>query len=168
MPVSALDLLHHYESQNAAAPVQTYTSIISSLFARPSSLARTQAWDIFSRMRYLAHPNPDIVLYTQMIRACANPVSIRFSSEPEKVPNLQTEVTVDHKIPPTVQAYNAVILACARSGTKTYANEGFRFARQMRGVFRRLGRMKRRFVRCWRGRRGLEIWDKQYGYRWRW
>ena len=131
MPVSALDLLHHYENQNAVAPMQTYTSIISSLFARPSSLARAQAWDIFSHMRYVAHPNPDIILYTQMIRACANPVSIRFSSEPEKALDLWTEMTVDHKIPPTVQAYNAVILACARSGTKTYVNEAFRLARQM-------------------------------------
>ena len=82
-------------------------------------------------MRYVAHPNPDIVLYTQMIRACANPVSIRFSSEPEKALDLWTEMTMDHKIPSTVQAYNAVILACARSGTKTYVNEAFRLARQM-------------------------------------
>jgi hypothetical protein len=37
---SALDLLHHCENQNVAAPMQTYTSIISSLFAGPSSLAR--------------------------------------------------------------------------------------------------------------------------------
>ncbi|KIM41828.1 hypothetical protein M413DRAFT_445040 [Hebeloma cylindrosporum] len=131
MPVSALDLLHHYENQNAAAPMRTYTFVISSLFARPSSLARAQAWDIFSHMRYVAHPNPDATLYTQMIRACANPVSIRFSSEPEKALDLWTEMTVDHKIAPTVQAYNAVILACARSGTKTYVNEAFRLARQM-------------------------------------
>jgi hypothetical protein len=131
MPISALNLLHHYENQNAAAPMRTYTSVISSLFARPSSLARAQAWDVFAHMRYVAHPNPDITLYTHMIRACANPVSIRFSSEPEKALDLWTEMTVDHKIAPTVQAYNAVILACARSGTRTYVNEAFRLARQM-------------------------------------
>jgi hypothetical protein len=91
-----------------------------------------------------------------MIRACANPVSIRFSSEPEKALDLWTEMTMDHKIPPTVQAYNAVILACVpRLGTKTYVNEAFRLARQMRGVFRRLGRIKKRSVRCWRGPRGF-------------
>jgi hypothetical protein len=154
MPVSALDLLHHYENQNAATPMQTYTSIISSLFTRPSSLARAQVRDIFSHVRYVAHPNPDIILYTQMIRACANPVSIHFSSEPEKALELWTEMTVDHRIPPTVQVYNAVILACARSGTKTYVNEAFRLARQMldshrdaRGISA-LGRIKTRFVRC--------------------
>ena len=38
---------------------------------------------------------------------------------------------MDHKIPPTVQAYNVVVLACARSGTKTYMNEALRLARQM-------------------------------------
>jgi len=82
-------------------------------------------------MRYVAHPNPDVILYTRMIRACANPVSIRFSSEPEKALDLWTEMTVDYKIPPTVQAYNAIILACARSGSKTYVAEAFRLAKQM-------------------------------------
>lgn len=38
---------------------------------------------------------------------------------------------MDQKITPTYGAYNAVILACARSGTKTYVNEAFRLARQM-------------------------------------
>ena len=121
-----MDLLH-YENQNAAAPMQTH-AIISSLFACPSSLACTQAWDIFSHMRYVTHPNPDII-HTQMIRACVNPVSIRFSSEPEKALDLWTKMTVDHKISSTIQAYNAMILACARSGTKTYVNEAFRLAR---------------------------------------
>ena len=129
MPISALDL-HHYENQNAAAPMQTYTSIIFSLSTRPFSLAHTQAWDIFSDTRYIAHPNPDTILYTQIILACANLVSICFS-EPEKALDLWREMTVDHKIPPTAQAYNAVILACARSGTKIYVDEAFQLARQM-------------------------------------
>jgi hypothetical protein len=82
-------------------------------------------------MRYVAHPIPDVVLYTLMIRACASPVTTRFSSEPEKALDLWTEMTVDQNITPTVGAYNAIILACARSGTKTYVNEAFRLARQM-------------------------------------
>lgn len=131
IPTSALDLLHHYELQNIPAPMQTYTSVITSLFSRPSSLARAQAWDIFTHMRYVAHPIPDVVLYTLMIRACASPVTTRYSSEPEKALDLWTEMTVDQNISPTVGAYNAVILACARSGAKTYVNEAFRLARQM-------------------------------------
>ena len=66
MPVSALDL-HRYENQNAAAPMQTYTSTISSLFAFPSFLSRSQARDIFA----MSHI---IILYTEMIRACLGPL----------------------------------------------------------------------------------------------
>lgn len=111
--------------------MQTYASVITTLFSRSSSVARAQAWDIFTHMRYVAHPNPDALIYTLMIRACAFPVTTRYSSEPEKALDLWTEMTEDQNIPPTVGAYNAVILACARSGIKTYVNEGFRLARQM-------------------------------------
>ncbi|KAJ3501788.1 hypothetical protein NLJ89_g9181 [Agrocybe chaxingu] len=131
VPTSALDLLHHYEGQSVPAPMQTYTAVITSLFSRPSSLGRAHAWDLFSHMRYVAHPTPDALLYTLMIRACANPITTRYSSEPEKALDLWTEMTVDQKIQPTVGSYNAIILACARSGTKTYVNEAFRLARQM-------------------------------------
>ncbi|KAF8901074.1 hypothetical protein CPB84DRAFT_1778412 [Gymnopilus junonius] len=131
LPTSALNLLHYYEEQNAAVPMRTYTSVITSLFSRPSSLARAHAWDLFSHMRYVAHPNPDVLLYTLMIRACASPVSVAYSSEPEKALDLWTEMTADHSIEPTVGSYNAVILACAKSGEKTYVNEAFRLCRQM-------------------------------------
>ncbi|KAF8816887.1 hypothetical protein BYT27DRAFT_6951503 [Phlegmacium glaucopus] len=131
LPTSALELLHRYEGQNAPAPMQTYTSVITSLFSRPSSLARAQGLDIFAHMRYVAHPKPDVLLYTLMIRACASPVNTRYSSEPEKALDLWTEMTQDQKIQPTVGSYNAIILACARSGTKTYVNEALRLARQM-------------------------------------
>ena len=38
---------------------------------------------------------------------------------------------MDHKIPLIVQADNAIILAYARLGTRTYVNEAFQLARQM-------------------------------------
>ena len=131
LPDSALELLHRYEDQNTPAPMKTYTSVITSLFSRQTSLARAQAWDIFSHMRYVAHPIPDVVLYTVMIRACASPVNPRYPSEPEKALDLWTEMTQDQKISPTVGSYNAIILACAKSGTKSFVNEGLRLARQM-------------------------------------
>ena len=131
LPTSALDTLHSYEARAQAAPMQTYTAVITSLFSRSSSISRAQAWDLFSHMRYVAHPNPDALLYTLMIRACASPISSALSSEPEKALDFWTEMTVDHRITPTVGAYNAVILACARSGTEMYVNEAFRLARQM-------------------------------------
>lgn len=79
----------------------------------------------------MAHPNPDAILYTLMIRACAYPVSTRYPSEPEKALDLWTEMTQDQKISPTVWSYNAIILACARSGTKSFVDEALRLARQM-------------------------------------
>ena len=97
----------------------------------PSSLARAQAWDLFSHMRYVAHPDPDVRLYTTMIRACASPVSPTFSSEPERALDLWTEMVFDHQLTPTTGAYNAIILACAKSGRKQYVAEAFRLAKEM-------------------------------------
>ncbi|TFK36519.1 hypothetical protein BDQ12DRAFT_686552 [Crucibulum laeve] len=131
LPTTALSVLHSYEDSGTPAPLKTYTTLIASLFSTPSTTARAHAWDLFYHMRYAAHPDPDVILYTQMIRACASPISVRFSSEPERALDLWTEMTVDHRIVPTRGAYNAVILACARSGEKQYVNEAFRLARQM-------------------------------------
>ena len=131
LPSSALELLHRYEGQNAPAPIRTYTSVITSLFSRPNSVARAQAWDIFSHMRYAAHPIPDVLLYTLMIRACASPVNPRYPSEPEKALDLWTEMTQDQRMTPTVGSYNAIILACSKSGKKIFVNEALRLARQM-------------------------------------
>ncbi|KAF9460459.1 hypothetical protein BDZ94DRAFT_1197820 [Collybia nuda] len=131
LPTSALDMLHSYESQSHPAPMKTYTSVISTLFSTKISLGRAQGWDLFSHMRYVAHPDPDVPLYTTMIRACASPISSSRSSEPERALDLWTEMTVDRRLLPTVGAYDAIILACARSGLKIYVNEAFRLAKQM-------------------------------------
>ncbi|KAF7321081.1 hypothetical protein HMN09_00195500 [Mycena chlorophos] len=131
IPETALTVLHSYETQSCPAPMKTYTSIISALYSTNISLARAQAWDLFSHMRYVAHPTPDVVLYTQMIRACASPVSSSRSSDPERALDLWTEMTVEQKLTPTVGSFNAIILACARSGRKLYVNEAFRIAKQM-------------------------------------
>ncbi|KAK7055421.1 hypothetical protein R3P38DRAFT_2600354 [Favolaschia claudopus] len=131
VPESALTLLHSYESQGHPAPMKTYTSTIAFLYSTRLSIARAQAWDLFSHMRYVAHPKPDVVLYTAMIRACASPVSPARSSEPERALDLWAEMTVDQGLTPTVGSYNAVILACAKSGRKEYVNEAFRISKQM-------------------------------------
>jgi hypothetical protein len=109
--------------------MRTYTRLITSLFSSRSSVGHAQAWDLFSHMRYVAHPEPDALLYTLMIRACSS--SLVFQCEPERALDLWTEMTVDHGIPPTTGAYNAIILACARSGSKVYVNEAFRLAKEM-------------------------------------
>ena len=95
-----------------------------------TSVAHAHAWDLFAHMRYVAHPTPDVFLYSTMIRACARS-SVSPSCEPERALDLFTEMTVDNQIPPTSSAYNAVILACARSGRVEYVNEAFRLAKEM-------------------------------------
>ncbi|KAG6841809.1 hypothetical protein C0991_006693 [Blastosporella zonata] len=130
IPESALELLHSYEAQNLPAPIQTYTSVITSLFSSNTSLGRAQAWDLFAHMRYVAHGDPDVTLYALMIRACASPINVR-ASEPERALDLWTEMTVDRSLRPTAGAYDAIILACARSGRARYVNEAFRLAKQM-------------------------------------
>ncbi|KAF7373557.1 hypothetical protein MSAN_00566100 [Mycena sanguinolenta] len=131
VPESALAVLHSYEVQGHPAPMKTYTSAIAFLYSTRLSVARAQAWDLFSHMRYVAHPKPDVVLYTSMIRACASPISTSRSSDPERALDLWTEMTVEQGLTPTVGSYNAVILACAKSGLKEYVNEAFRIAKQM-------------------------------------
>jgi hypothetical protein len=141
IPESALSLLHAYENAGRPAPMTAYSRIIAALFRTSSSLAHAQAWDLFSHMRYVAHPQPDALLFTQMIHACA----LTTPSEPERALDLFTEMTIDHRIPPTAGAYTAAILTCARTGSKVYVNEAFRLAKEMldshrdargRGIFR--------------------------------
>ncbi|KAJ7854968.1 hypothetical protein B0H14DRAFT_3648214 [Mycena olivaceomarginata] len=117
IPESALAVLHSYETQGHPAPMKTYTSTIAFLYSTHLSLGRAQAWDLFSHMRYVAHPKPDVVLYTAMIRAARSTSGRRM--------------TVEQGLLPTVGSYNAVILACAKSGRKEYVNEAFRIAKQM-------------------------------------
>jgi hypothetical protein len=109
--------------------MKSYTRLITTLFSAHSSVGYAQAWDLFAHMRYVAHPNPDALLYTLMIRACAS--SLTSSSEPERALDLWTEMTVDHGIQPSAGAYTAIILACARSGSKMYIHEAFRLAKEM-------------------------------------
>ena len=118
---------------NLAPPMKTYGSLISALTSVPSSIAKAQAWDLFSHMRYVAHPTPDAVIYNMMILACAYapPSGGTGDSEPQRALDLFTEMTVDNKIPPTRDTYTAAILVCARSGETKFVNEAFRLAKEM-------------------------------------
>ncbi|KAJ3830875.1 hypothetical protein EV361DRAFT_763020, partial [Lentinula raphanica] len=68
IPLSALDVLHAYETKGIPAPMKMYSKVIGRMFA--TGPCTRQSWDLFSHMCYVAHPNPDVFLYTQMIRAC--------------------------------------------------------------------------------------------------
>ncbi|KAI0739209.1 hypothetical protein C8Q80DRAFT_1290767 [Daedaleopsis nitida] len=127
-PTAALSVLHDYESRGLAAPQQSYTRLVTTLFSIRSTVAEAQAWDLFSHMRYVAHPVPDAYMYTLMIGACASRV---ISVQPARALDLFAEMTVDKGLPPTGATYNAAIYACARSGEKAYVNEAFRLAKEM-------------------------------------
>lgn len=100
------------------------------LLSARSAVAHAHAWDLFAHMRYVAHPNPDALMYVTMIRACASS-SLSAGGEPERALDLFTEMLTDSKHPPTADAYVAVILACARSGREQYVREAFRLAKEM-------------------------------------
>ncbi|KAH7907256.1 hypothetical protein BJ138DRAFT_1014830 [Hygrophoropsis aurantiaca] len=147
-PTGALALLHSYETTATPAPIKSYTRLITALFSLSApqtnssltnpndatsispSAARAQAWDLFTHMRYVAHPTPDLLLYTLMIRACAASHS-SIHSQPERAQDLWTEMTIDKRIIPNEGAYAAVILTLARSGKREFVAEGFRLAREM-------------------------------------
>lgn len=127
----ALLAIHELEAKGLAPPIKSYSRAIHTLFRKKSTQYQAQAWDLFSHMRYVAHPTPDVFMYSTMIRACAGtgPSQTSSAADPARALDLWTEMINDAKLEPTARAYNAVILACARS--KTYATEAFRLAREM-------------------------------------
>ncbi|EJD54130.1 hypothetical protein AURDEDRAFT_180464 [Auricularia subglabra TFB-10046 SS5] len=122
-------LLHQYEARGVILPIKTYHSVIMCLLygtGPGQSQRRAQAWDMFAHMRYVAHPVPDRRMYAAMIRACSIG---SFESDAERAMDMWTEMTMDHKMEPDIDSYNAIIRVCARN--KRYLMEAFRFARQM-------------------------------------
>ena len=114
---TALSTLHKYEGLAIAPPMKSYSRLISALFCTRSTQCHAQAWDLFSHMRYVAHPDPDVHMYSLMIRACAGVGTGSHSglaADPLRALDLWTEMR-EKGIEPTRAAYNAVILACARS-----------------------------------------------------
>ncbi|KIY43210.1 hypothetical protein FISHEDRAFT_53994 [Fistulina hepatica ATCC 64428] len=159
LPTPALSVLHAYESAAAPPPLRTYAMIISHLLRSPASVGQSMssereppspvaiahAFDLFSHMRYVAHPHPDRSFYSLMIHACA----YAGMSEPERALDLWTEMTTtpatgiitekgcaratEPFITPDRAAYNALILAYARAGTPQWVEEAFRVFREMSG-----------------------------------
>lgn len=130
---SAIQLLHQQEAKGHLPPMAVYHSLILGLLhtSSPGAAARQAiAWNIFYHMRYVAHPIPSVQLYTDMIRACAH------HTEPDTLRgfDLWTEMTVDKRLTPTVDAYNAIILLAARDNRT--AHEAIRLAREMLDVGR--------------------------------
>ncbi|KAI9449004.1 hypothetical protein BJY52DRAFT_1364065 [Lactarius psammicola] len=134
IPDNALSLLHTYENAGRPAPMTAYSRLIAALFRTPSSLAHAQAWDLFAHMRYVAHPQPDALLFTQMIHACALPTPGRPRARARPIHrNDRRSWDPTHR------------RRIQRRDPRVYVNEAFRLAKEMldahrdargRGTFR--------------------------------
>ncbi|KAG8882330.1 hypothetical protein FRB98_003763 [Tulasnella sp. 332] len=137
---AAQSLVHSYEGQNLIPAERTYRTLIQALFSSPptSPMAtryRALGWDLFSHMRYVAHPTPSAETYTAMIRACAD----AMVPSAERALDLFHEMTMENRIRPTVETYNAVMLTCARSPKrKQFAHETFRLGKQLLDEYRHM------------------------------
>ncbi|KDN52835.1 hypothetical protein K437DRAFT_266284 [Tilletiaria anomala UBC 951] len=117
------------------APIKTYSALIRRLLRAQEPWSHEEAWSLFYHMRLVAHPVPDSQLYTVMINACSagrlpkNAATRRGQSEGERALDLFRELTVAYQIRPSVEAFNATILACAKS--PYLYNEAIQLFRQM-------------------------------------
>lgn len=127
-PVVAISYLHSLEKAGYTPLLETYTVIIRDLLkakSTPQLVAR--GWDLYAHTRLVAHPTPDVALFSTMIQACSR----GSNPSPERAIDLFTEMTVDNGIPPSEEAYNGVIRACACEGSQESYFEALRFMRQM-------------------------------------
>ncbi|KAG8989172.1 hypothetical protein FRB93_003733 [Tulasnella sp. JGI-2019a] len=137
---AAQSLIHSYEEQSLAPAERTYRTLIRALFSSPptspmTTRYRALGWDLFAHMRYVAHPNPSAETYTAMIRACADATI----PSAERALDLFHEMTIDNRLRPTVDAYNAVMLTCARSPKRQeFAHETFRLGKQLLDEYRHM------------------------------
>ncbi|CAO1613195.1 unnamed protein product [Parajaminaea phylloscopi] len=158
-PSTALQLLNHLENSPTPASEATYSLVLSSLLDQPSVDVMDQAWGVWYRMRLNAHPTPDAVTWSKMIRACAlgstpsRGMELRFLEahrggrrEGDRPSHLsaksmrvgQSEVAMDlfremtsvHGIRPIPACYDNLILTLCRGAHGRYL-EGFNLLREM-------------------------------------
>lgn len=127
-PELALQHLRSMEASGHTPLLATYTAVTRRLLspASPPHLVR-EGWDLYGHTRLVAYPVPDVSLYSTMIQACAHGAH----PSPERAVDLFVEMTEDNKLPPSELAYNGVIRACAREGSREYYYEALRYTRRM-------------------------------------
>ncbi|BGP23564.1 pentatricopeptide repeat protein [Rhodotorula toruloides] len=121
--------LRHLEAMEAAGytPLrETYTAVTKRLILSSNPNLVREGWDLYSHSRLVAYPIPDVPMFSTMIQACSR----GEHPAPERAIDLFTEMT-DNGLPPSELAYNGVIRACARDGTRDYYHEALRFMRRM-------------------------------------
>ncbi|KAL4401229.1 hypothetical protein ACI68E_002560 [Malassezia pachydermatis] len=121
--MGAVQYLTHWEASEPA-PQSSYALVLDHLLKQPTRDVQPLAWSLFYHMRFAAHPVPDTSTYAMMIRACAagipQPTSYwqrrkrPFQADAERALDLFREMTLHHRIRPTKDVYDSLILTCAR------------------------------------------------------
>lgn len=130
-PQSAITYLRDFERRGQPLPQSAYNVVFSSLLTpteryQPTSHNRALAWDLFTHMRLLAHPQPSREVYRTMIKACGD----SRDPQPERARDLWIEMTTGcDNVVPERDEYDAIIRAL--SSTKKDYLEAFDLLRQM-------------------------------------
>ncbi|CAE6358666.1 unnamed protein product [Rhizoctonia solani] len=151
---STQDLIHKLEVQGIPPTQKAYASVMrayldvsrdSNLLSEPTSALQTNPsaaiaaiHDLFTHMRYIAHPNPSLETYSLVIAACArgrqvNPLralellqEIKQGLMSGRTELIQPQLDVKS----LVACYNGAIRACARAGAR-FAGDAFRLAKEL-------------------------------------
>lgn len=128
----AISVLTQSEALGTPFPQSSYNIILSHLVdgganVLPNSHTRALALDLFTQMRFAAHPTPDRQVYNTIIRSCAAPQD----PQPERARDLWLEMTGPGGIEPRCEEYNAIISALG--STKNDYLEAYDLLRQMLG-----------------------------------
>ncbi|WVF67945.1 hypothetical protein IAT40_002707 [Kwoniella sp. CBS 6097] len=129
-PRAAINQLLSAEAAGQPYPQSSYHVAITHLtkpssFLQPDAQTRAMAWDLFTQMRFAAHPTPSREMYNTMIRTCGEATQ----PQPERARDLWLEMTESDKIQPTRDEYTSLIRALG--STKKDYLEAFDLLRQM-------------------------------------
>ncbi|KAJ1300646.1 hypothetical protein OPQ81_002296 [Rhizoctonia solani] len=151
---STQDLLHKLEAQGTPPSQEGYISIMraylkasrdSNLYSEATgnsqmnpSIAIAAVHDLFTHMRYIAHPNPSLEAYSVAIAACARGSQVKplralelLQEIKQGLMNSRTELIQPQlDIHSLVACYNGTIRACARAGAR-FAGDAFRLAKEL-------------------------------------
>lgn len=130
-PQKAINHLRSLEISGSPLPQSSYLIVLDHLLSpspthATNSHTHAMAWDLFTHLRLVAHPNPSAQMYATMIKACANPTN----PQPERARDLWTEMTQEQShISPGREEYEAIITAMG--STKAGYLEAVNYLREM-------------------------------------
>ncbi|KAH7333668.1 hypothetical protein B0J17DRAFT_133769 [Rhizoctonia solani] len=148
------DLIHKLEAHGTPPSQEGYTSIMrayldasrdSNILSESITISQTNpsaaiaaVHDLFTHMRYIAHPNPSLETYSIVIEACARGRQVNPLRALELLQEIKQGLTSSRteffhsKLDTSslIACYNGAIRACARAGAK-FAGDAFRLAKEL-------------------------------------